>query len=60
MRDSRVLALCAQIAIELDRDRADRLIEELTRILVSEYMSVRTVAAEKAPESNLPSKPKPN
>jgi len=60
MRDSRVLALCAQIAIEIDRDRADMLIEELTRILISEYMSVRTVATEKTPVSDLPSKPKPN
>ena len=41
MPNGKVRALCAQIAIELNPTKADTLIAELTRILVSEHAETK-------------------
>lgn len=42
MARNTVRALCAQIAVELDPKKVDRLIEELTLILLADYLQAQT------------------
>jgi len=46
MLRGKVRSLCAQIAIEINADKVDALIAELTQLLVGEYLNTRAKAEE--------------
>jgi hypothetical protein len=46
MLRGKVRSLCAQIAIEINADKVDALIDELTQLLVGEYVNTRAKAEE--------------
>ena len=54
---NKVRALCAQIAIELDRSKRETLLEELCEVILRELGDISAVLAEEADGS---AKPKPN
>jgi RNA processing factor Prp31 len=46
MLRGKVRSLCAKIAIEINADKVDALIADLTQLLVGEYMNTRPKAEE--------------